>query len=175
MKIGEATIEDAPALARLLARYLEERHPDHPGTPEEVLRRDVLSGATSHRVLLAEREAEAIGFIAWDPVYDMHWSAAGAQVADLFVIPDARGHGVALVLLAGACAEARKAGAVFLRGGSFDRNSATGRFYDRIAISFDSAECYCSGRAFRHLADLHGSSPRALVRSLPPREWNFIP
>ena len=35
----------------------------------------------------------------------------------------------------------------FLRGGSYDRNSATGRFYERFAIGYDSAECHCGGRA----------------------------
>ncbi len=45
------------------------------------------------------------------------WDApTGAQVADLYVVPKSRGHGVALALLSGLCAEARLKGAVFLRG-----------------------------------------------------------
>ncbi|HYH82890.1 MAG TPA: hypothetical protein VEX86_24060 [Longimicrobium sp.] len=87
--------------------------------------------------------------------------------------PGSRGHGVALALVAGVCAQAQAGGAVFLRGSAFDRASATGRFYERIAVAHDSAECHCGGRAFRHLAGLHGAPIRQIVRSLPPREWNF--
>ncbi len=111
MEIRRARIEDATALAGLLKQYLRERHPDHPGATAEDLQRDVMSDTASHRVLLAERRGEAIGFVAWDPVYDMHWAATGAQVADLYVVPMSRGHGVALALLSGLCAEARREGA----------------------------------------------------------------
>ena len=173
MEIRRAESADAPVLAALVRRYLDERHPDHPGVNAAELRRDVLNGRANHRVLLADRRGEPIGFVAWDPVYDMHWAAGGAQVADLYVVPECRGHGVALMLLCALCAEAHAEGATFLRGSSFERSSPTSRFYERIAIVFDSAECHCGGRAFRHLAGLHGSPVRALVGSLPPREWNF--
>jgi GNAT superfamily N-acetyltransferase len=174
MKIRRAVSEDAPVLARLLKQYLQERHPDHPGATATELRRDLFSGTASQRVLLAERGGEVIGFVAWDPVYDMHWAAAGAQVADIYVLREFRGQGIALALLCGLCAEAGRDGAVFLRGGGFDRSSATGRFYERVAVGVDSAECHCAGRAFRHLADLHGRPIREMVRSIPPREWNFV-
>lgn len=121
MEIRRAGMGDAAALAALLREYLRERHPDHPGATAAELSRDVLAGRGSHRVLLAELRGEAIGFVAWDPVYDMHWAARGAQVADLYVAPGSRGHGVALALVCGLCAEARADGAVFLRGSAFDR------------------------------------------------------
>jgi GNAT superfamily N-acetyltransferase len=173
MDIRRAESGDAPVLAALVKEYLRERHPDHPGVSAAELRRDVLKGESSHRVLLADRRGETIGFVAWDAVYDMHWAASGAQVADLYVVPEFRGHGVALMLLCALCAEARAEGASFVRGSSFDRNSPTGQFYERIGVVFDSAECHCGGRAFRQLADLHGSPVRALIDALPPPEWNF--
>ena len=166
---------DAEAIAALLADWLAESGLGHRGSTAEEIRRDVLSGASSQRVLLAEREGRAIGFIAWDPVYDMHWAARGVQIADLYVEPGSRGHGVALALITGVCAEGMREGALFLRGDSFDRASPVGRFYERIAIAFDSAECNCGGRAFRRLAELHGSPMRTIIRSLPPLEWNFEP
>ena len=173
MQIRRATAEDAEALAGLLAAYLGERHPDHHGTTADELRRDVLSDDAGQQVLLAEREGRPIGFVAWDAVYDMHWAARGAQIADLYVEPASRGHGVALALVTGVCADAKERGAMFLRGGAYDRASATGRFYERIAVGMDSAECSCGGRAFRHLAELHGQPIRTILRNLPPREWNF--
>ncbi|HET7460759.1 MAG TPA: GNAT family N-acetyltransferase [Longimicrobium sp.] len=173
MRIRPAAPNDADALARLIADYLRERHPGHRGTTAAELRRDVLGGDGSHRVLLAERDGRALAFVAWDPVYDLHWAAKGALIADLYVEPGSRGHGVALALVAAVCGQAAEQGAVFLRGNSYDRSSATGRFYERIAVGFDAAECNCGGRAFRQIASLAGAPVRQMIRSLPPREWNF--
>ena len=173
MEIRDATEDDAPALAALLAGYLRERFPGHPGATEEQLRRDVLSGAAGQRVVVAVRRGEAIGFAAWDRTYDLHWGVGGALVADLYVAPAHRGRGVALALLAHVCAASRREGGAYLRGGAYDRESPTGRFYERFAVGFDSAEVHCGGRAFRRLAELAGADARTLVRSLPPKEWNY--
>lgn len=173
MQIRPATLDDAEALAAILAEYLAEMGLGHPGSTPEELRRDVLSGGAGQRVLLAERGGRLIGLIAWDRAYDMHWAARGAQIADLYVEPASRGHGAALALVTALCAQARRDGAVFLRGDGYDRGSRTGRFYERIAVGFDSAECSCGGRAFRRLAELHGQPIRTILRNLPPREWNF--
>ena len=175
MIVRRATTADARELARLLADYIGESFPGHAGTSAERLQQDVLTPPDGQRVVVAEDDGALIGFMAWDRVYDMHWAQAGASIADLYVAPARRGHGVALALTAAACAFARDEGATFLRGGAYDRHSPTGRFYERFAIGSDSAECHCSGRAFRHLAELHGSPPRTLVRSLPPRDWNYQP
>lgn len=175
MEIREATTDDAETLATLLASYLREGWPDHTGTGADVLRRDVLSGASGQRVLLAERRAGAIGFIAWDRAYDMHWAKAGVQIAELYVVPRHRGRGVALAMIAAMCALARRDGATFLRGVAYDRESPTGRFYERFAVGWDTAECTCAGRAFRTLADFHGKPVREILRALPPKEWNYEP
>ena len=175
MQVRRATPHDAEALARLLSAYLAESFPDHPGTAAERLADDVLANPHGQRVVVAERGGELVGFMSWHPVYDMHWGASGAAIADLYVEPASRGHGVALSLTVELCAIAREEGGSFLRGAAYDRDSATGRFYERFAIGFDSAECHCGGRAFRELADLRGSSPKEVARSLPPKEWNFQP
>lgn len=174
MIVRPAIPPDAPALAALLAAYLAEQFPGHTGTSAEQLERDVLSGASGQHVLLAEAGGRVIGFIGWHRVYDMHWGKAGAQVADLFVIPARRGLGVAGALVAAVCAAARAGGARYLTGGAYDRASPIGRFYERIAVAFDSAECHCSGAAFRRLADLSGQPPRVVARELPPKAWNYI-
>lgn len=168
-----ATLDDADSIAALLADYMAEQGLGHPGSTADEIRRDALSGASGQRIAVAERDGHIVAFAAWDRIYDMHWAARGVQIADLYVEPASRGHGVALALLAAVCAEGRANGAVFLRGHSYDRAAATGRFYERIAIGFDTAECNCAGRAFRHLAEMHGQPVRAIIRSLPRREWNF--
>jgi GNAT superfamily N-acetyltransferase len=105
----------------------------------------------------------------------MHWAKRGAQVADLYVTPAHRGHGLALALVAAVCATTEQEGGTYLQGGAFDRASPVGHFYERIAVAFDSADCHCAGRAFRRLAELHGQPPRAIVRGLPPKAWNYEP
>jgi len=174
VNIRPAGSPDASALAALLAAYLAEQFPGHPGTSAEQLERDVLGGASGQRVLLAETGGMAVGFIAWHRVYDMHWAKAGASIADLYVVPARRGLGVAGALVARVCAAARAEGARYLTGGAYDRASPIGRFYERIAVAFDSVECHCSGAAFRRLADLHGTPPRAIACGLPPKEWNYV-
>lgn len=174
MHIRRAVPPDSHTLAALLGAYLAEQFPGHTGTSAEQLEHDVLSGASGLRVLLAEARGDVIGFVGWHRVYDMHWGKAGAAVADLYVVPARRGLGVAGALVAAVCAVARTQGARYLTGGAYDRASPIGRFYERIAVAFDSAECHCSGAAFRRLADLHGRPPRVIARQLPPKEWNYV-
>lgn len=174
MNVRAATPADAAALATLLAAYLAEQFPGHAGTPTAQLEGDVLSGASGLRLLLAEADGAAVGFVGWHRVYDLHWGKAGAQVADLYVVPQRRGVGVALALVAAVCADANAEGCRYLTGGAYDRTSPIGRFYERIAVAFDSAECHCSGAAFRRLASLHGRPPRVIARERPPKAWNYI-
>ena len=175
MDIRPAHPGDGNMLAALLGAYLAEQFPGHTGSTAGTLEHDVLSGASGLRVLLAHVHEDPAGFIAWHRVYDMHWAKHGAQVADLYVVPTHRGLGVALALVAAVCATTQREGGTYLQGGAFDRTSAVGRFYERIAVAFDSAECHCAGRAFRQLAELHGQSRRAIVRGLPPKAWNYEP
>ena len=175
MDIRSAGPGDGGMLASLLGAYMSEQFPGHAGSSAAALERDVLSGDSGLRVLVVGVSGQPAGFISWHRVYDMHWAKRGAQVADLYVVPRHRGLGLALALVAAVCATSRRDGGTYLQGGAFDRASPTGRFYERIAVAFDSAECHCSGRAFRQLADLHGQPPRAIVRGLPPKAWNHEP
>lgn len=172
LRIRRATEADAEALAALLADYLSEGYPGHTGSSAAALRRDVLSDSPRQDVLLAENAAAVIGFIAANPVYDMHWAVAGAQIADLYVQPKQRGVGVALALLAQLAADVRDQGGAFLRGGAYERES-TRRFYGRIAIVAPSGDTHLSGRAFRHLADSAGLPIRDIVNRFPRPEWNL--
>jgi GNAT superfamily N-acetyltransferase len=164
---------DAPALERLIRAYLDESYPGHVGTSAATLRQDVLSGATGQRLLLAERSGHLTGFVAWDSMYDLHWAARGAQVADLYVIPAARGFGLALELLTSLCSIVAGDGGVFIRGGAYNRPS-TRSFYERVAIvDAVTGETHLSARAFQHMATLAGAPARAIARALPPLEWNL--
>ena len=173
MPIRPATPDDAAVLERLIRDCLRESYPGHLGTSADVLRNEVLSRRTSQRVLLAERSGQACAFVAWDPVYDLHWASRGAQVADLYVERHVRGLGIALELVAALCASVANNGRVFIRGGAYDRPS-TRAFYARVAVvDPTTGETHLSARAFRHLASLAGRSPRDILLALPPVEWNW--
>lgn len=172
MNVRRPTADDAETLAALLTAYLRESYPGHIGSSPEQLRRDVLGARARHHVLFAETRDTAIGFVAWDFVYDMHWATGGAQIADLFVLPSYRGLGVSLALIASAAAEVKADGGGFLRGGAYDRES-TRRSYARVAVVRPSGDTYLSARAFRRVAELAGRPIRDIVRGLPPIEWNF--
>jgi GNAT superfamily N-acetyltransferase len=173
MHLRRATPDDADTLAALLAAYLRESYVGHLGSSAEQLRCDVLGERSRHHVLLAEADGRAIGFVAWDLVYDMHWAMAGAQVADLFVISSHRGLGISLALIASAAADVQTNGGAFLRGGAYDRES-TRRSYARLAVVAPSGETYLSGRAFRCVAALAGRPVREIIRALPPVDWNLV-
>jgi GNAT superfamily N-acetyltransferase len=173
MPIRLATPSDAALLEQLIRDYLRESYAGHLGTPAAILRDEVLARRTTQCVLLAEGASSATGFVAWDRVYDLHWAARGAQIADLYVIPAARGLGIALELVAQVCATVASEGGVFVRGGAYDRPS-TRAFYTRIAIVDPiTGETHLSARAFRHLATLAGQPARSIARALPPIEWNL--
>jgi GNAT superfamily N-acetyltransferase len=174
MLIRSASGSDAEHLSGLLADYLHEGYPGHIGSTPAELRRDVFTAAPLHHVVLAESDARAVGFLAWDAIYDMHWATSGGQVADLYVAPRARGHGIALALVARACADVQAMGGRFLRGGAYDRET-TRRFYARVAVISPSGETHLSGRAFRRIAQHAGLPVRRLITGLPPAEWNFEP
>ena len=172
MNVRLADARDAVVLAQLLRSYLDEGYPDHAGSTADELRRDVFGASGRQHVLLLESKGTTIGFLAWDEVYDMHWAMRGAQIADVYVVPAARGLGAALLLIARACQEARVVGGSFLRGGAYDRDS-TRKFFLRVAVVAASGDTHLSGRAFRHLAEFQGASVRQLLEHLPPVHWNY--
>jgi GNAT superfamily N-acetyltransferase len=174
MQIRAAVPSDAEPLAQMLHAYLAERYPDHPGTDAAQLRRDVFE-SKRQQIIVAENDRQVVGFVAFDPIYDMHWAAAGIQIADLYVAPPYRGFGLAVALLVEACAAGRRAGATFLAGPSYDQGSAVGRFYERLAVGWPTAQCRLGGHAFRAIAEQSGRPIRAILRSLPPKIWNYEP
>jgi predicted N-acetyltransferase YhbS len=162
---------DVPALAELNRRYMAELFGRRWNGSEERLANDLFVDRVVSAAI-AEREAP-VGFVAWSPAYDLHHCIRGAQLADLYVEPAARGGAVAPALVARACAEVRAAGGVYLVGTAVGEGPA--RLYARVASTWPTVEAILGGRAFRTLADLAGASPRAIARGLPRPEWNLEP
>ena len=97
----------------------------------------------------------------------------GVDIYDLYVVPEHRGRGIAVQLLARVAARALADGACYMRGSAALEPTPGRRLYDRACVFFPGATANLSGRAFRHLAGLADASPREIARSLPQRAWNF--
>ncbi len=90
----------------------------------------------------------------------------GGVIVDLFVCPQHRSRGVAVLLAINLAKQIQECGGTHLKGGAVNSPIA-GRLYHRIAMKLSDNEYYVSGRAFRHLASLSGKSLREIVRILP--------
>jgi GNAT superfamily N-acetyltransferase len=166
---------DAQVVAAMRLAYVEERFPSHRKYGAETIVEDALGERAAYRCLVAERGGALVGFVAWEPTYDLNHGMRGGNVIGLFVAPALRGRGIALELVVAAAADVAASGGVFLHGGAYERTGPVGRVYERIAVGFDSAECFVGGRAFRRLAELDGAGAREILRRLPDRSENHEP
>jgi GNAT superfamily N-acetyltransferase len=167
-KVQKRDISD---LEKLLDAYMRETYDGAWAGTAERLEKDGLGN--EFEMMVAETSGEEIvGFAAWISTYDLHWCLKGGEVIDMFVSPQHRGRGVALLMAIEVASEIQKRGGTYLKGGAVD-NPVVKRFYQRIAMCLP--ECYVSGRAFRNLAGLSGKSVREIVRNLPETAWNYEP
>jgi len=123
------------------------------------------------KLLVATRGERVIGMGQWTLIYDMFWSAYGANVEWLYVRPEHRRSGVVAAIVAEIGAQVRDAGGEFLHGGGSRDAEA---LYERVAMGWKAHECYVSAEAFQALADLAGLMPRDIVRRLPDPGLNKV-
>lgn len=169
----KANFSDVPQLEKLLSNYMRETYDSVWSGTSESLKSDGF-GREFEIIVSENRKKEIIGFIVWNDTYDLHHCLKGGTVMDFYVAPESRGRGAGLLLVVDAAAEIQKCGGKFLHGGAVE-NEVVRRFYNRLAMSFPNGECYISGRAFRHLAELSGKSIRQIIKNLPKTEWNYQP
>jgi GNAT superfamily N-acetyltransferase len=158
---------DVLHLKKLLDGYYHDNWRGSIERLEEHLQDDIFE------IFAAQTGKELIGFIIWTMTYDLNWCMKGGDIIDFYVEPNHRGRGAALMLTIKVAAEVQKRGGAFLKGGA--ANPVVRRFYERIAMCPSDSECYVSGRAFRHLAELSGKSVRESIKNLPETAWNYEP
>ncbi|MDP8912546.1 MAG: GNAT family N-acetyltransferase [Pseudomonadota bacterium] len=159
-----------PALAALMSSYMRETYHDtwH-GSPEAM----ALDGfGREFEMHVASTGDDLLGLAAWRKAYDLHHCISGAEVFDMFVVPAVRGRSIGASLICAVAAEVLQRGGKFLKGQAVDDLSVR-RLYERVSVSFVAVECMLAGRALRTMASLASASPREMVRSLPPKAWNY--
>ncbi len=161
---------DVPALVPLWTAYMRETYGDEWHGSPDALRRDAFGRACEMAV--AEVDGRLVGFVAWEPSYDLHHCVSGGEVLDLFVVKERRGKGTAVALLCAAAKAVQSRGGMYLKGGAVATGSG-GKLYGRIGVCNPGVDCIIGGRAFRRLAELAGRPAREVARGLPARAWNY--
>jgi GNAT superfamily N-acetyltransferase len=168
MEYRPATREDVPELATLLEAYMDETfNMPWAGSPE-ALARDAFG---DHCRFMLAVSGRLVGFVAYQPMYDLYHCRPGVEVIDLYVVPESRSHAVAIRLLAAIADVTQRNGARFMAGQGVTTGTMP-RLLRRFAHGFPGLHCYLSGRGFRAAC---GARNRDLIRMLPPREWSLEP
>jgi GNAT superfamily N-acetyltransferase len=166
---AEADLADIAAMVDDFARgHPSENHP----RPLERLRAAYFGPEPCARVFVAVRRGAVVGMGQWIRFYDMFWAMLGGKADWLYVRPEARGLGIAAVLIAAICDDVRRSGGEFLAGGG---DGDVARLYERVARGWPTRDVYLSAEAFQVFADLAGAPPREIVRRLPAPDLNRVP
>ena len=128
-----ATAADANGIGRLLDAFNLEYGEPTPG-PDLLARRltELLAGGDT-AVLVAEPGPEGLAVLRFRPAL---WSAGlECYLAELYVVPARRGHGVGRALLEAAIAVARARGADHMDLGTSDDDVAARALYERLGFT----------------------------------------
>jgi ribosomal protein S18 acetylase RimI-like enzyme len=133
--IRTALMQDAPAIARLIAMLATDLDAPSTVTPEyvaEVLRE---GGCT---VLLAQRGGAALGMLSYHFYPSLYHAADSCLVDELVVEPAARGQGVGALLLEAVIRRARERGCAEVSLSVMSTNKNAQRFYERHGFEADA-------------------------------------
>lgn len=152
--VRPAAIEDAPALALLVAALRAHQKDPIGHLNEAAIRRDGFGEDPEFSILIAEREKRPIGYALFIDAYEPAFAAPGVYLADLYVRPEARRAGAGRALVAAVAADARRRGRRFLWWTSLAANAEAHAFYASLgAIAQDVKAHALIMDAFERLAD----------------------
>ncbi len=155
--IRPATIEDAPALALLVAALRAHQNDPIGDLNEAAIRRDGFGEAPEFSILIAERDRRPIGYALFTTTYEPAFAAKGVYLADLYVRPEARRSGAGRALVQAVAAEARRHNRRFVWWTSLTTNAEAHAFYAALGAITHELQAHVLGLdAFGRLADAHG-------------------
>jgi GNAT superfamily N-acetyltransferase len=131
--VRPATPADATAFLDLvdgLAAY--EKLPPPDAEAKQRLVRDAFSDPPRFNVLLAEVDQTVVGYAVWFPTYSTFLARPSLYLEDIFVRPDARGHGAGVALFRACAAEAVRQGCGRMEWNVLDWNQPSIDFYERL-------------------------------------------
>ncbi len=129
-RLRDATPADAPALAALI-EALNQSEGDPTGfVTAATVARDLGQGRI--HIVVAEIEAEIIGYCLYHFGYEATYAASGLYIVDLYVVESRRRRGVARALVAEVARRAKAAGGVFVWWTAKPGNAAASSTYARL-------------------------------------------
>ena len=160
--MSKVTIELRPArlgdertivrFIRALAAY--EREPDAATATEEAIRTQLTMEPAPFECLIAERDGAPVGFALYFWTYSTWRAKVGVHLEDLWVEPEARGLGVARLLMEAIAARTVARGGARLEWRVLDWNEPAIRLYRSMGASVmtEWQICRVSGEALMSLA-----------------------
>ena len=134
--IRPAAVGDVPLLLRFSREFAEyERQPDAVVITEETLTRDGFGPQPKFRSLIAEWDAEAIGYALFFGIYSS-LKGSGIFLEDLFVREAFRGRGIGKALLCQVARIARQEGTYGIRWEVLAWNEPAIKFYKSLGGEF---------------------------------------
>jgi hypothetical protein len=170
--VRPATAKDTAVLAALIDGFAKGHPAEGHNRSAERMQDAFFGNEPVAHVLLAEKNATAIGFGAWRKTYDLFWSMYGGEGIGLYVSAARRGSGAAVCIVAAMCEEIRKQGGHFLQTG-YDPELAS--LYERVGVGRPQRACHISAFAFETLAAAAGKPAREIIRGLPDKALNYVP
>jgi GNAT superfamily N-acetyltransferase len=133
--IRPAAIEDAPALALMIAALRSHQKDPIGHLNEATIRRDGFGEEREFDILIAERERRPIGYALFTESYEPAYAARGLYLADLYIRPEARRSGAGRALVQAVAAEAHRRERSFLWWTSLAANAEAHAFYAAIGAT----------------------------------------
>lgn len=107
--VRRATANDVAVLSELIDGFAKGHPAESQARSVDKMQEAFFGNQPVAQVLLAEKNATAIGFGAWRRTYDVFWSVYGGDGIGLYVSPGHRRSGAALCIIAAMCAEMQSA------------------------------------------------------------------
>jgi GNAT superfamily N-acetyltransferase len=162
--IRPALIEDVPTLISLIRELADyERAPESAVATEEDLRRALFGPEPAVFAHVAVHAGEVVGFALWFRNFSTWLGRHGIYLEDLYVRPEARGHGYGKALMLELARIADERGYGRFEWWVLDWNTPAIRFYESLgAEAMDEWTVYrVSGAALRSLAGAAGTAGTA--------------
>jgi GNAT superfamily N-acetyltransferase len=133
LRIRAAESGDVQVIARLIRELAKfEKLEDQVVTTDELLRAGLFGPHPYAEAVIAEQEAEPIGFALFFHTFSTFLARPGLYLEDLFVLADHRGRGVGRALLAHLARLAVERGCGRLEWSVLNWNEEAIRFYERL-------------------------------------------
>jgi ribosomal protein S18 acetylase RimI-like enzyme len=154
VSLRTAAAADAPLLERFLSAMLVDIGlPQRPGAAAR-FRADGFGRDPAFTAIVAERAGHPVGYALFWPTYDTESACRGGWLSDLYVAPEARGHGAARQLLAEVARRTAARDGRYLVWLVHESNHQARAFYRRHAEEWDDGiACVCAEEQFQALAD----------------------